>query len=98
MRQPSTNELHTRAIFDAGISVAHEQAISRRYPLPLSNLHSAIHLYEDVVFGEPDYLRNQDSLLLTGVCEAKSPWNIGPSEIDDVISSSNKLHYLANKR
>jgi len=92
VQQPSTNELHVRAIFDAGISVAHEQGISRRYPLPPSDLHSTINLYEDVVFGEPDYLPNQDSLRVTGVCEAKSPWNIGPSEIDDVISGSNTFY------
>ena len=92
-QQPATNELHVRAIFDMGISSAHKQAVSIRNPQPPSDLHSTIHLYEDVVFGEPDYLlRNPNSLRVTGVCEAKSPWNIGPSEIDDVLSGSNKIH------
>lgn len=30
------------------------------------------------------------------MCEAKCPWNIGPSEIDDVISGSTKINYLTD--
>ena len=42
---------------------------------------------QNIVFGEPDYLlQNPVTNQVTGICEAKSPWNIGPSEIDDVIS------------
>lgn len=52
-----------------------------------SNLPSTIQVYQNIVFGEPDYLlQNQITFQVTGVCEAKSPWNIGHSEIDDVIS------------
>lgn len=89
--RPSTDEAHVRRHFDTGISWAHRTAISDDgYQRPPTDPHSTIELYENIVFGEPDYLlQNPTSLRVTGVCEAKSPWNIGPSEIDDVISGSN---------
>ena len=87
-QQPATQEMHIRRIFDMGISAAHRIAISRdNNQLPPSDLHSTIQLWQNVVFGEPDYLlQNPTTYQVTGVCEAKSPWNIGPSEIDDVIT------------
>jgi hypothetical protein len=86
--QPATQEAHVRRIFDMGISAAHRIAISRdNQQLPPSDLHSTIQLWQNIVFGEPDYLlQNPTTNQVTGICEAKSPWNIGPSEIDDVIS------------
>jgi hypothetical protein len=83
----ATFEAHIRMRFDLGISSAHRTAISddNGQPLP-SDLHSTIRPYQNLVFGEPDYLlQNPNSLQVVGICEAKSPWNIGPSEIDDVL-------------
>ena len=87
-QQPATQEAHVRQIFDRGISSAHRIAISSDHnQLPPSDLHSTIQLWQNIVFGEPDYLlQNPTTYQVTGICEAKSPWNIGPSEIDDVIS------------
>jgi len=85
-QRPATTEAHVRHIFDLGLSSAHRIATSRQ--LPPSDPHSAIEYYQNVVFGEPDYLlQNRYTSQVTGICEAKSPWNIGPSEIDDVITS-----------
>ena len=88
---PVRDESRIREIFDRGISWAHRIAISRdNNQRPPNDPHSTILLYQNVVFGEPDYLFvTQDSSAVKGVCEAKSPWNIGPSEIDDVISGAN---------
>jgi len=81
----STTEAHVRHIFDLGISLAHRMATSSQPPP--SDSHSTIEYYENVVFGEPDYiLRDPYTNRVTGICEAKSPWNVGPSEIDDVIT------------
>jgi len=87
-QQPATNEAQVRRVFDMGISWAHRIAISSdNNQQPPSDPHSTIRLYENIVFGEPDYLLQDPATnQVTGVCEAKSPWNIGPSEIDDVIS------------
>lgn len=87
-QQPVTDESQVRRIFDIGISWAHRIAISNdANQQPPSDPHSSIQLYQNIVFGEPDYLlQNPATGRVTGVCEAKSPWNIGPSEIDDVIS------------
>ena len=83
---PATLEPHIRRIFDVGILSAHGIATSSQPPP--SDAHSAIRIFENVVFGEPDYLlRSRYTNQVTGICEAKSPWNIGPSEIDDVITS-----------
>ena len=83
---PATLESHVRRIFDLGISLAHSFSTSSRPPP--SDAHSSIRVFENVVFGEPDYLlRNRHTGQVTGICEAKSPWNVGPSEIDDVITS-----------
>ena len=89
-QQLATDESHIRQRFEAGISWAHRIAISsdnnQRAP---SDPHSTIQVYQNIVFGEPDYLlQNPITFEVTGVCEAKSPWNIGPSEIDDVISGT----------
>jgi len=97
LQAPATVEADVCRIFDLGISAAHHIALSSQQPP--TDPHSIIQGYQNVVFGEPDYLlRNPTSHRVTGICEAKSPWNIGPSEIDDVISGSNKIDYLANKR
>ena len=87
---PVTDELQVRAVFDMGIKWVHRIAISvDNNQQPPSDPHSTFQLYQNVVFGQPDYvLQSLASLRVTGVCEAKSPWNIGPSEIDDVISGS----------
>jgi hypothetical protein len=87
-RRTATQETHVREIFDKGISAAHRIAISSdQNQQPPSDLHSTIQSWENTVFGEPDYLlQNPITYQVTGICEAKSPWNIGPSEIDDVIT------------
>lgn len=87
-QQPATDESQIRRIFDVGISSAHRIAISSdANQQPPSDSQSTIRLYQNIVLGEPDYLfQNPATNRVTGVCEAKSPWNIGPSEIDDVIS------------
>jgi hypothetical protein len=87
-RRTATQETHAREIFDKGISAAHRIAISSdQNQQPPSDLHSTIQSWENTVFGEPDYLlQNPITYQVTGICEAKSPWNIGPSEIDDVIT------------
>ena len=83
---PTTLEPHIRRIFELGIAAAHGIATSSQPPP--SDAHSSIRIFENVVFGEPDYLlRNRDTGQVNGICEAKSPWNVGPSEIDDVITS-----------
>jgi len=84
----ATIEADVRRIFELGISSAHRIAISNDHNQQLpSDPHSTIRPYQNVVFGEPDYLlRNPYTNQVTGICEAKSPWNIGPSEIDDVIT------------
>jgi len=83
---PATLESHVRRIFDLGISLAHGFSMSSQPPP--SDAHSSIRVFENVVFGEPDYLlRNRYTGQVTGIYEAKSPWNVGPSEIDDVITS-----------
>ena len=89
-QRPARDELQVRAVFDAGISWAHRIAISAdNGQRPPSDPHSTIQMYRNVVFGQPDYvLQSPASLQVTGICEAKSPWNIGPSEIDDVITGS----------
>jgi hypothetical protein len=76
----ASEESHVRRIFDSGISFAHRVATSNDAgQLPPSDLHSSIHLGDNSVFGEPDYLLlNPASLNLRGVLEAKSPWNMGP--------------------
>jgi len=87
-QQLATDESHICRRFEAGISWAHQIAISsdNNQQAP-SDLHSTIQGYQNIVFGEPDYLlQNPITFQVTGICEAKSPWNIGPSEIDDVIS------------
>jgi hypothetical protein len=78
-QQPATQETHIHRIFDMGISAAHRIAISRdNNLLPPSDFHSAIQLWQNVAFREPDYLlQNPTTYQVTGVCEAKSPWNIG---------------------
>jgi hypothetical protein len=87
-QQPATVEAQVRHIFDMGISSAHRIAISSDHNQQApSDPHSTIQLFQNIVFGEPDYLlQNPVTNQVTGICEAKSPWNIGPSEIDDVIS------------
>ena len=87
-QHPSTDESHVRRVFDMGISWAHRIAISKdNNQQPPTDPHSTIQLYQNIVFGEPDYLLQDPATgQVTGICEAKSPWNIGPSEIDDVIS------------
>lgn len=76
----------------------HRIAISRdNNQRPPSDTHSTILPYQNVVFGEPDYLlQNPTTFRATGVCEAKSPWNIGPAEIDDVISGKVDMNNLVN--
>ena len=87
-QQLATDESHIYRRFEAGISWGHWIAISSdNNQRPPSDPHSTIQGYQNIVFGEPDYLlQNPITFEVTGFCEAKSPWNIGPSEIDDVIS------------
>jgi len=85
LQAPATVEADICRIFDMGISAAHRIAVSGQQPP--SDPHSIIQGYQNIVFGEPDYLlRNPYTNQVTGICEAKSPWNVGPSEIDDVIT------------
>ena len=92
-QQLATHEYQIRARFDAGIRWVHRIAISNdNNQQPPSDMHSTILPYENVLFGEPDYLlQNPTTLQVSGVCEAKCPWNIGPAEIDDVISGKKLL-------
>ena len=62
-QQSATNKLHIPAIFEMGIASAYKQAVLIRNPQPLSDFHSTIHLYEDVVFEEWDYLLQNMDLL-----------------------------------
>jgi len=81
-------EMHARAYFDFGVAANHRDAISNSNGQPLpSDPHSIIEpWYPNVVYGESDYLLvNQQSREVKGVCEAKSPWNVGPAQIDQVI-------------
>ena len=60
---------------------------------PSSDLHSTIRPYSPiVVIGESDYLLlSPYTHAVKGICEAKSSWNVEPSEIDDVIDGAQLL-------
>ena len=85
---PCAVEMEVRACFDAGIAANHRDAVSNQHGQPLpSDPHSIFRPWHpNVVYGEADYLLvNQQSREVKGVCEAKSPWNVGPAQIDQVI-------------
>ena len=87
-RPPCAAEMQVRAYFDVGVAATHQDAVSNDQGQPLpSDPHSVFeHWYPNVVYGESDYLLvNQQSREVKGVCEAKSPWNVGPAQIDQVI-------------
>ena len=71
-QQPATDESRIPEIFDRGISWIHRVAISTdNNQIPPSDPHSTIQIYQNVVFGEPDYLlRNPRSFEVKGLCEA----------------------------
>src|SRR5438045_1578981 len=78
---PCATEQKVRLFFDMGVSANHSDVVSdaNGQPLP-SDAHSVIdHWYPNVVYGESDYLLlSRASQQVRGVCEAKSPWNVGP--------------------
>jgi len=87
-RPPCAVEMEVRAYFDAGIAATHQDAVSNDNGQPLpSDPHSVFQPWHpNVVYGESDYLLvNQQSRQVKGVCEAKSPWNVGPAQIDQVL-------------
>jgi len=88
-RPPCSVEMQVRAHFDSGIAATHYEAVSHEQGQPLpSDPHSVFgYWYSNVVYGESDYLLvNPQTREVKGVCEAKSPWNVGPAQIDQVIS------------
>jgi len=85
---PCATEHQVRAFFDSGVSAIHRDAVSNHNGQPLpSDAHSVIeHWYPNIVYGESDYLLlSRATQRVRGVCEAKSPWNVGPAQIDQVI-------------
>jgi len=85
---PCAVELEVRGYFDGGIAATHRDAVSNHQGQPLpGDPHSVFQVWHpNVVCGESDYLLvNPQSREVKGVCEAKSPWNVGPAQIDQVI-------------
>ena len=85
---PCAVEIEVRAYFDAGIVATHRDAVSNDNGQPFpSDPHSVFQPWRpNVVYGESDYLLvNQQSREAKGVCEEKSPWNVGPAQIDQVL-------------
>ena len=87
-RSPCAVEIQIRAYFDGEIAATHQDAVSndKGQPSP-SDPHSVFQPWHpNVVYGESDYLLvNHQSREVKGVCEAKSPWNVSPVQIDHVL-------------
>jgi hypothetical protein len=84
---PASIEAAVRLQFDIGISSAHRSVISSDAGQHMpTDLHSTIQQCQGGVLGNPDYLlRNQYSGAVKGICEAKSPWNVGPAQIEELL-------------
>ncbi len=97
---PAAVEATVRLQFDIGISNVHRVVVSNDdgQSMP-TDLHSTIRLYQGGVLGNPDYLlHNQHSGAVKGICEAKSPWNIGPQQIEEVLMGKQNISVnFANK-
>ena len=88
---PCLVEMQVRACFNSGIAATYQDAVSNARGHPFSiDPHSVFeYCYSNVVYGESHYLLvNLQSPEVKGVCEAKSPWNVGPAQIDQVISGT----------